>query len=143
MNETAGISTCKKQYQYNETISVQRPQPHDGHHPGPTMPSEDSEDDTENDDPTDQDFVIPHSSEPHLITQAELNDLIRGFATYRKCKHNFLVRVSSNLLDNGTKVTAFRKSNSELVQFFSINSDLIYCNNIDVLYEAFGVDHDP
>lgn len=73
MNKTAGLNTRKKRKcHYIETTSALRPQPHYEHHLIPL--DEETEDDTENDDERN---VLPDSFEPHLITQSELNDLVR------------------------------------------------------------------
>lgn len=152
INKTEGLNTRKKRkHSYIETPSAQRPRPHDENHPVPAPPMDASEEidqlSTEEDDLTDPDFS-PHSQvlQPHLITQPELNDLVRDLSLSKSQAELLGSRLQQwNLLAKGTKITVFRNRHDDLVAFFSMDdkNHLVYCNDIDALFEAFGIEHEP
>lgn len=87
LTKTSGYtSKTKKLIKYPSLPSAIRPVPHDDSLPVPqppadwTTPDDDETvmgDDMRRDNVVDPDFQVGTSNEPHVITQAELNDLVR------------------------------------------------------------------
>ena len=48
-----------------------------------------------------------------------------------------------NLLESNVKISLFRNCQKDLVQFFLMEGDLVYCNDIDGLMVALRITHDP
>ena len=48
-----------------------------------------------------------------------------------------------NLLESDVKISLLRDRENDLVQFFFMESDLNYCNDIDGLMVALSITHDP
>lgn len=156
LNKTAGLNTRKKRkYNYVETESAQKPRPHDEQHPVPRLPihkeSEEStiatDSDTSfegNEKSSDPDFIPSTSNEPHLITQFELNDLVRDLNLSKSQAELLGSRLQQwNLLAKDTRISIFRSRHENIVDFYSMAGNLVYCNNIYKLSEAFGIHHDP
>jgi hypothetical protein len=83
----------------------------------------------EKDDPT---FEASTSScEHHLLTQGDLNDLVRDLKLSKKRAELLGSRLKGwNLLQNDTKVCFFRNRQDEFQDLYSEENDLVYCNNI-------------
>lgn len=48
-----------------------------------------------------------------------------------------------NLLAKETRINIFRNRHENLVDFYGMAGNLVYCNDIYKLFEAFGIHHDP
>jgi hypothetical protein len=48
-----------------------------------------------------------------------------------------------NLLEKGTKICYYRQRQHEFQHLFSLQDDLVYCNNVDSLLEAVEQQHNP
>ena len=48
-----------------------------------------------------------------------------------------------NLLESNVMISLFCDRQKDLVQFFLMEGDLVYCNNIDGLMAALRITHDP
>ena len=85
----------------------------------------------------------PPEKQPHLISQGELNDLVRNLVL-TKTKEILGSRLQQwNLLDGEVK-TSFRDRSKSLVSFFSMsNNNLVSCNDIHGLFEELGVPYNP
>ncbi|UYV61962.1 hypothetical protein LAZ67_1007178 [Cordylochernes scorpioides] len=91
----------------------------------------------------DTNFEAGASSEPHLVTQGDLNDLVRDLDLSKKQSALLGSRLKGwNLLHKGTKVCFYRKCQDEFQDFFSQENDLVYCNGAVSLMEGLGHDHD-
>ncbi|UYV77381.1 hypothetical protein LAZ67_15000800 [Cordylochernes scorpioides] len=91
----------------------------------------------------DTNFEAGALSEPHLLTQGDLNDLVRDLDLSKKQSELLGSRLKGwNLLHKGTKVCFFRKRQDEFQDFYSQENDLVYCNDVVSLMEALGHDHD-
>ncbi|UYV62399.1 hypothetical protein LAZ67_2000421 [Cordylochernes scorpioides] len=91
----------------------------------------------------DTNFEAGALSEPHLLTQGNLNDLVRDLDLSKKQSELLGSRLKGwNLLHKGTKVCFFRKRQDEFQDFYSQENDLVYCNDVVSLMEALGHDHD-
>ena len=47
------------------------------------------------------------------------------------------------VLENDVRISLFRDRQKDLVQFFIIEGDLVYCTDIDGLIVALRITHDP
>jgi len=82
-------------------------------------------------------------SAPHIITQSELNDLVRDLNLTKSQGELLASRLQGwHLLDANAKVTFFRKRTVTLENFFSKSGDLCYCNDISALFSHFDRDYD-
>ena len=71
------------------------------------------------------------ATEPHLINECKLNDLVRDL-DFPKVKAELLAsRLKQwNLLQSGVKVCSFRTRQQSLAQFFSMKGKLVYCTDV-------------
>ena len=102
--------------------------PHDGSLPLPQPPADWSKPDDDEtvmgdemrwENVVDPDFQVGTSTEPHVITQAELNDLVRDLNLSKRQAELLGSRLQGwNLLIPGTKVTFYRYRQKELIRFF-------------------------
>ena len=46
-------------------------------------------------------------------------------------------------MESNVKISLFRNRQKDLVQFFLMEGDLVYCNDIDGLMVALRITHDP
>ena len=91
------------------------------------------------------DFEPSYSSlEPHLISQSELNDLVRDLELPNSKAELLGSRLQQwNLLESDVRISLFRDHQIELVQFFLMEGDLVYCHDIDGLMAALRITYDP
>ena len=94
------------------------------------------------DDTRDEDFepvLSPPEKQPHLISQGELNDLMRNLDLTKTKAEILGSRLQQwNLLDGKVK-TSFCDRSKSLVSFFSMsNNNLVSCNDIHGLFEELG-----
>jgi hypothetical protein len=154
LTKTSGYtSKTKKLIKYPNLPSAIRPVPHNDSLlvPQPpadwTMPDDDETvmgDEMRRDNVADPDFQPGLSNEPHFITQAELNDLVRDLNLSKRQAELLGSRLQGwNLLTPGTKVTSYRYRQEELIRFFNKEDTLCYCTDIEQLFSALGCDYDP
>ena len=73
----------------------------------------------------DQDFSAYSTTQQHLITQAELNELVRNFELPKTKAQLLGSRLQKwNLLEKEVKVTFYRKSQSNTAKYFMIDGDM-------------------
>ena len=84
------------------------------------------------------------TTEPHLINESELNNLVRD-SDFPKVKTELLdSRLKQwNLLLRGVKVCSFRTRQQFLAQFFSMIGGLVYCTDVGGIMQEFGYSHRP
>ena len=84
------------------------------------------------------------TTEPHLINESKLNDLVRDL-DLPKVKEKLLAsRLKQwNLLQSNVKVCSFRTRQQSLAQFFSMKGGLIYGTDIGGVMQKFGYSHRP
>ncbi|UYV84953.1 hypothetical protein LAZ67_X004087 [Cordylochernes scorpioides] len=133
--------------EYPDLPSAMRPVPHSDILPVPQPPENvifsDDDSDRREQQWDDTNFEAGALSEPHLLTQGDLNDLIRDLDLSKKQSELLGSRLKGwNLLHKGIKVCFFRKRQDEFQDFFSQENDLVYCNDAVSLMEALGHDHD-
>lgn len=156
-NVTGFSSKNRKSIEYPNLASAMRPVPHDESLPVPNPPEfwtlEDEDEHAETDEmlqivddsaTEDPEFEPSTSSNPHLISQAELNDLVRDLDLSKNQAELLGSRLQGwNLLSPGTKISVFRKRHEDLTRFFKKIDSLTFCIDIDGLLSAFGCKHNP
>ncbi|UYV76607.1 hypothetical protein LAZ67_14001436 [Cordylochernes scorpioides] len=115
----------------------------DHRHPPENVIFSDDDSDRRDQQWDDTKFEEDALSEPHLLTQGDLNDLVRYLDLSKRQSGLLGSRLKGwNLLHKGTKVCYFRKRQDEFQDYFSQENDLVYCNDVVSLMEALGHDHD-
>ncbi|UYV77585.1 hypothetical protein LAZ67_15001631 [Cordylochernes scorpioides] len=132
LTKTTGItSKSRHTVEYPDLPSAMRPVPHSDILPVPQPPENvifsDDDSDRREQQWDDTNFEVGALSEPHLLTQGDLNDLVRDLDLSKT---------------QSTKVFFFRNRQDECQDFFSQENDLVYCNDVVSLMEALGHDHD-
>lgn len=83
---------------------------------------------------------MPNSSIPNLISQADLNDLARDLDIPKKKARLLRSWLQQwNLLEKDAKFSFHRKMQICISNYFSVDGDLVYSNNIQILMEELHV----
>lgn len=156
----------KKKIQYPNLPSAMRPVPHDASMPIPPKPQiypriDEEEPDYQNISPepgTSKEIEEVGTSEekessndssennaqPKLINQARLNDLVRDLDLPKSKAQLLGSRLQQwNLLEPGVKISAFRKRESQVLQFFSMEGKLAFCESPSNLLSELGLPTNP
>ncbi|XP_065444006.1 uncharacterized protein LOC101953070 isoform X3 [Chrysemys picta bellii] len=89
-------------------------------------------------------FLPSSSSEPHFLTQGEVNDLVRDLELPKSKAELLGSRLQQwNLLAGDVRVSMFCDRQKDLVPFFFMEGDLVACNSIDGVMAALNIVHDP
>jgi hypothetical protein len=81
--------------------------------------------------------------QPHILTQDELNDLVRDLEVSKSKAELLGSRLQQwNLLEKYIRISSFR-SHQQLVPFFRKEDDLVFCYDVDGLMNALRIKHDP
>ena len=108
-----------------------------------TYLSEDSTTASENSD-IDAEYAPTTSAEPHFPTKQELDDLICDLGLTKSGAELLTSRLNEwNLLGNDCKSTAYRKRHLEFSVYFDVIEDLCYCKDVEGLFRAVGIHHNP
>ena len=151
MNNMRGFNMYKKKtWIYPNLESAIRPVLHCEAVPVPTfttLPGIDDEDEVTEDtevplpvqDYDDSDFEGT-SHLPQTFTQGELSDLVRDLNLSKEQAEVLASRLKEkNNLSDGTKVTFYRTRESGLLQFFSKEDSLVFCNDVSGLLQTMGI----
>ncbi|KDR22943.1 hypothetical protein L798_00777, partial [Zootermopsis nevadensis] len=85
-----------------------------------------------------------YPSEPHKITESELNDLIRDLELPMNKAELLASRLQQwNLLDHFVKVTTFRTPNNDYDKLYQTEGELTVCNDIAGVIAAMNMRHVP
>ena len=77
---------------------------------------------------------------PHIITQIELNDLIRDLNLSKEKAEILGFRLQEwNLL--AKKISVYRNREHVFSEFYSFSGDFTYCNDINGLMETIEIKH--
>ena len=81
--------------------------------------------------------------QPHILTQDELNDLVRDLELSKSEAELLGSRLKQwNLLEKNVRISLFRSHHQQLVPFFRKEDDLVFCYNVDRLMNALRIKHD-
>ena len=107
------------------------------------MMSQDSEKAMEK-ETVDMDFQpVCSSSEPHLLSQGDLNDLVRDLNLSKKQSELLASRLKGwNLLQKESKVSFYRKRHCDFEQFFSLEDGVVFCNDVYSVVEELNHKYD-
>ena len=93
------------------------------------------------------DSFVPETvtvEKPHLITQPELNDLVRDLTLTKQQSELLASRLGEwNLLDVDVRISSFRKRSSDLEQYFAMENNLCFCKDIPGLFDCLDLIYDP
>lgn len=85
-----------------------------------------------------------HSIEKHAITEKDFDDLCRDFRIPLYLSEDLLSRFKDwNLMEPGVTIAHVRNRHHEMDRFFAEYNKLIYCCDIEGLFERFGHPHHP
>ena len=74
------------------------------------------------------------SAKPKLFSQGQLNDLVRDLGHSKESCEIVASRLGEHgILDSGTKIKFYRDRDDLLIRFFTMEDDLVCCNNIQGL----------
>lgn len=91
-------------------------------------------------DKGDADFRSNTPPSPQLFNQKELSDLIRDLNLSKQTSEVLASRLKEkNLLVRGTSISYYREREKDLVQFFSQEKNLVWCNDISGLLMKMGL----
>lgn len=146
-----GFSTKNKhKIVYPDCFSAVKPKAHGEHCPVPISPNKqvstnedstsESDDYVDDDKTTDPDYIS--EAEPHLISQTELNDLVRDLELTKDKSELLSSRLKQwKLLQKGTNGTVYRNRHQLLSGYFEKKDLLCYCKDVDGLMNALNFPH--
>ena len=81
------------------------------------------------------------ASQSHLISQEDLNNLVRDLNLMTKSKSELLASRLQHwsFLAPHTKVTLYRQKSLDLISYFPSDGKLCYCNDVSALFQSIGV----
>ena len=90
-------------------------------------------------------FVVSQpNDEPQLFAQAELNDLVRELDLPKSSAELLGSRLKEkSILVPETKVSFYRYSEKNLIEFFKIEENLLFCDKTEGLITAMGTSYTP
>ena len=81
---------------------------------------------------------------PQLFTQADLNDLVRDLDLPKNSAELLASRLKdTNLLAPGTVVSFCRNRERDFVQFFRMEDEFVFCEDINGFLNAMGCGYEP
>ena len=90
------------------------------------------------------DFSAYSSTEPHLITLAEMNDLVLDLDLAKtKAELTGSQLQQWNLLEKGVELSFHRNRQLNIAKYFSTDGDKVYCNDVCGLTEELQLQHAP
>ncbi|KAI6646990.1 hypothetical protein LOD99_8989 [Oopsacas minuta] len=91
-----------------------------------------------------EEYLQSTSADRHYPSKRELDDLIRDLQLTKSAVELLTSRLSEwNLLRDDCKITAYRKRHLDYSVYFDVIQDLCYCKDVNGLFDAVGIEHDP
>jgi len=152
---TGVTANSKHTVQYPNLPSAMRPVPHIMELPVPKPPTNMTLSDSEsNDEDVDQANKnmdcdptfreASSSNKPHLLTQGDLNDIVRDLNLSKKQAELLGSRLKGwNLLCEDSKVCFYRGRHEEFKDFFSQKDGVVFCNDVCSIMEVLGHEFIP
>ena len=89
-------------------------------------------------------YFLDTGNSPHLLGQAELNDLVRDLELTKEKAELLGSRLQErNLLKPATKISHFRSHNMKFSSFYAQEENVCFCNDISGLMQEIGCCYDP
>jgi hypothetical protein len=77
--------------------------------------------------------------QPHLLRQADLNDLVEDLRLSKSKAQHLGSRLKQwNLLDTNTRVSYFCNRQKDFMNYFTKDGNLVFCNNAEGLLQKLG-----
>jgi len=93
---------------------------------------------------SESDVVPTEDTEAQLFTQAYLNDLVRDLDQPKDSAELLGSRLKDkNLSARGTTISFYRNRERDLVKFFRMEDDFVFCDDINCLLNAMGSEYEP
>ncbi|GFO39812.1 hypothetical protein PoB_006631700 [Plakobranchus ocellatus] len=153
LTNISGFTTkSKHKIVYPDVRSAIKPVAHnDDDLPVPTPPTDkcvlesDEDPSTSNTEETTEDFLPPPvSTEPHFLSQEDLNEFCRDLYLSQRQSKILASRLKEwNLVQAGVKSWGFRQRGADAASFFSTKDLLCFCSDIEGLFGYLGMNHDP
>ena len=152
---TGVTAKSKHTVQYPNLPSAMRPVPHSAELPVLKAPTNTTPGDGESSDEDvgqanknkdcDPTFAGASSSnEPHLLTQGDLNDIVRDLNLSKKQAELLGSRLNGwNLLRQDTKLCFYRGRHEEFKDFFSQEDSVVFCNDVCSVMEVLSHKYNP
>lgn len=144
-------SKSKHTVKYPDLPSAKRPIPHSEELPVPIAPISINVSDYEehtyaecsDNVVSDRNYETSQSfSEPHFLSQGDLNDLVRDLKLSKHQSELLGSRLKGwNLLQKETKICVFRNRHDEFRNFFMLQSDIIFCIDVKSVMQSLGHDY--
>lgn len=151
LTELVFSKNSKKSIQYAVVDAVTLPEPHSDRLPIPVPPAQCDnqqlipiDEDSDGGDPASRylevddgkdPLYIPDTDEPYMLSQGDLNDLIRDLYLTKDMSELLGSRLQQwKLLQIGVRITATRERSANLAEWFDIKDKICYCKNIPMLF---------
>ena len=80
------------------------------------------------------------STKPKPFSQGQLNNQVRDLGLSQKSSEILASCLGEHgILDSATKIAFYRDRGDSLIRFFTMEDDLVYCNNIQGLLLKMGI----
>lgn len=152
MTKIAGFSKKNKsQIVYPDCESALKPVPHNEENPVPIPPglptiendSADDDQELQHDDDTDE-FDDPQceNRQPHLLSQSNLDDLVRDLSLSKEKSELLASRLQQwNLLQEGTTISHFRRRHIQFSGHYKLENGICFCSDVSNLMAEFGCEY--
>ena len=147
MTKVLGFSKKNKhKIVYPSPPSAIRPVPHSEDLPVPVPPTTQSESESSSESvecQDDVDYTDEHDKSPNLMSQADLDNLVRDLNLSKESAELLGSRLNDrNFLAPGTTFAWYRHREQQFVDFFAAENKLVYCCDVGGLMSMMGTSYD-
>lgn len=149
MTEISGFNSKSKKYiKYPNVPSALRPVSHSEDVPIPMIPvelscSDSFQSESHSTIPDDNNYTSNGNIEIKLMTQNDLDDLVRDLNLSKQSAQLLGSRLQErNFLASGTTFSWYRYREKEFVEFFSSGNSIVYCNDVVGLVSKMGMEYE-